>query len=138
MCVRNTHCPRVIQYKSGQQRRKTEFKQVLTGVITKCFNRWHCPPPIYSSYIFITICIYSYNWKEVSSMWRGYLYCFIDGFNCQGICTYTRRIHCLFLLLWVGLFKCFNILYWKRMHKIVLKMTQFHENLAILNLQCTM
>jgi hypothetical protein len=79
------------------------------------------------------ICVYSYNCKEISSMWLGYLYCFIGGFSCQGICTYTRRIHWLFLLLSLGFFKCFNILYWKRMHKIVLKMTQYHENLAILN-----
>ncbi len=27
----NTHCPRVIQYKSGKQRRKTKFKQVFSG-----------------------------------------------------------------------------------------------------------
>jgi hypothetical protein len=84
------------------------------------------------------ICVYSYNCKEISSMWLGYLYCFIGGFNCQGICTYTRRIHWLpVFLLCLGFFKCFNILYWKRMHKIVLKITQFHVNVAILNLQCT-
>jgi hypothetical protein len=75
--------------------------------------------------------------KEFSYIFLWYLSYDIARLNCLGINTYTGRIFCLFLLLCLRLLKCFHILLWQRMQKIVLKITQFHKNLAMLNVPCT-